>query len=151
MRNVSKRMRNFAIAGLVGAALACGAGEPGPAAAAGPAWESSLDGALRRARAENKPVMIFFYTDRCGWCRKMDASTFADARVRETLTRFVPVRLNAETSGRAEAARFGVRSFPDIAFLDSSGKQVARLPGYMPPPAFLEELGDVLKAVASRP
>lgn len=137
----------------LGLALAAGAcREPAATrvAAAGVAWERSLDDALRRATAENKLVMVFFYTDWCGWCRRMDESTFADSKVQEALGRLVVVRLNAEKNGRAEAARFRVNSYPNIAFLDASGAQVARLPGFMPAPAFLEELRDVLAAAASR-
>lgn len=134
-------------------ALAAGACKEPPAtavAAAGVAWERSLDDALRRAAAEHKLVMVFFYTDWCGWCRRMDESTFADGKVQEALGRLVAVRLNAEKGGRAEAARLRVRSYPYIAFLDASGTQVARLPGFMPAPAFLEEIRDVLAAAASR-
>ncbi len=135
---------------LVLAALACGSPGPSGAAASAPAWETSLDRGLQRATAENKLVMVFFYTDWCGWCRRMDESTFADGKVQEAMTRLVAVRLNAEQNGRAEAARFRVNSYPNIAFLDASGRQVARIPGFMPAPAFLEELGEVLTAATAR-
>jgi thiol:disulfide interchange protein len=131
------------------AALAC-ASPDSSRAASGVQWEKSFEAALQRAGKEKKLVMVFFYTDWCGWCRRMDQNTFADARVQAELSRLVPVRLNAEGNGRAEAARFRVNSFPVIAFLDATGRQVARIPGFLPPPAFLEELGDVLKESASK-
>lgn len=131
------------------AALACASPESSPAAS-GVQWEKSLEAALQRAGKEKKLVMVFFYTDWCGWCRRMDQSTFADAGVQAQLARLVPVRLNAEGNGRAEAARFRVNSFPVIAFLDATGRQVARIPGFLPAPAFLEELGDVLKESAPK-
>ncbi len=145
-----KGTRIFLAACTVLAALACGSPSPSGAASSAPAWEGSLDRGLQRAAAEKKLVMVFFYTDWCGWCRRMDESTFADAQVQEALARLVVVRLNAEKNGRAEAARFRVNSYPNIAFLDASGRQVARIPGFMPAPAFLEELRDVLNAAASR-
>lgn len=134
---------------LVIVALACASPESSPAAS-GVQWEKSFEAALQRAGKEKKLVMVFFYTDWCGWCRRMDQSTFADARVQAQLARLVPVRLNAEGNGRAEAARFRVNSFPVIAFLDATGRQVARIPGFLPAPAFLEELGDVLKESAPK-
>lgn len=137
--------------------LVTGCGSPSPsqatssrAASPGPAWESSLEAGLRRAKGEEKLVMVFFYTEWCGWCRRMDQSTFADDRVRQALSRVVAVRLDAEKNGRAEAARFRVNSFPVTAFLDSTGAQVARIPGFLPAPAFLEELQDVLAAAAAK-
>lgn len=149
MGHMRIEVRILLAAGLVLATLACGSPESIGAAASAPAWEDSLDQGLRRATAENKLVMVFFYTDWCGWCRKMDDSTFADGRVQEAMTRLVPVRLNAERNGRAEAARFRVNSYPNIAFLDASGRQVGRIPGFMPATAFLEELGDVLAAAST--
>lgn len=130
-------------------ALACGSPQTS-GADGGVMWEKSFEAALRRAGKENKLVMVFFYTDWCGWCRRMDQTTFADSRVQGELTRLIPLRLNAEGNGRAEAARFRVNSFPVIAFLDASGNQVARIPGFLPPPAFLEELGDILKESTKR-
>jgi thiol:disulfide interchange protein len=145
-----KASKVFLAASAVLAALACGSPGPSGAASSAPAWESSLEGALRRAAAEKKLVMVFFYTDWCGWCRRMDERTFADGQVQAALTGVVPVRLNAEKDGRAEAARLRVNSYPNIAFLDASGRQVARIPGFLPAPAFLEELRDVLNAAAGR-
>ncbi len=141
--------RALVAATVVIASLACASPESSPAAT-GVQWEKSLEAALQRAGKEKKLVMVFFYTDWCGWCRRMDQNTFADARVQAELTRLVPVRLNAEGNGRAEAARFRVNSFPVIAFLDATGRQVARIPGFLPAPAFLEELGDVLKEAAGK-
>jgi thiol-disulfide isomerase/thioredoxin len=46
-----------------------------------------------------KPMFIDVYTDWCGWCKKMDASTFKDASIAQYLnSNFYAVKLNAETS-----------------------------------------------------
>lgn len=48
---------------------------------------------------QKKPKKIFIdiYTDWCGWCIKMDSSTFKDSIIRDYLARnFYPVKLNAE-------------------------------------------------------
>lgn len=45
-----------------------------------------------------KPFFIDLYTDWCGWCKKMDASTFQDPIIANYLnTFFYPVKFNAES------------------------------------------------------
>jgi thiol:disulfide interchange protein len=108
-------------------------------------WEDDLAQAISRAEREKKLVMIDFYTDWCGWCRKMDQTTFADSTVQNALKRVVPIKLNAEKAGRESASRFNVDGYPTILFLDAKGGEVGRIPGYMPPGPFLQELDDILK------
>jgi thiol:disulfide interchange protein len=112
--------------------------------AGGVAWERDLGAALSRASGEKKLVMVDFYTDWCTWCRRLDQTTYADADVQTALRRLVPVKLNAETDGRLAAQRYRVRSFPTIVFLDGAGTEVGRIPGYLPPRAFLAELQDIM-------
>lgn len=131
---------------LAGAALGCGrtGGSSATAATSAIAWEKDLAGALVRAESENKLVMVDFYTDWCRWCQVMDDKTFSDGAVQTELKRMVVVKLDAERDGRDAARRYRVEGFPTILFLDGSGREVGRIPGYMPPEPFLEELGDIL-------
>jgi len=110
--------------------------------------EGNLPVALSRAGSENKLVMVDFYTDWCGWCKKLDSTTLADPDVQRALSGFVVVKLNAEKGGLSDAKRFGVDAFPTIVFLDATGAEVGRIPGYMDPKPFLDELNDVLKRKA---
>src|SRR5512136_66685 len=121
-----------------------GGGEPTGGAAA-PPWERDLPTALTRAGNENKLVMVDFYTDWCQWCKRLDQKTLSDARVQEALQSVVTVRLNAEKDGREAAARFSIEGFPTLVFLNANGAEVGRIPGYMDPSPFLEELQDILK------
>ena len=108
-------------------------------------WERDLPTALSRASSENKLVMVDFYTDWCQWCKRLDQNTLADANVQRELGRVVSVRLNAEKAGREAAARFNVEGFPTLIFLDGSGAEVGRIPGYLEPGPFLEELRGILQ------
>ncbi len=108
------------------------------------AWEKDLAVALSRAGSERKVVMIDFYTDWCGWCKKLDETTYADPAVQSTLKRLVTVKLDAERGGRADAEHYGVEGFPCVLFLNAQGIEVARIPGYLPPGEFLEEVKGIL-------
>jgi thiol:disulfide interchange protein len=129
------------------ALLGCGrsrGGATGASALAIP-WEKDLAGALARAGNERKLVMVDFYTDWCRWCQVMDEKTLADKAVQVELKRLVLVKLDAERDGRDAARRYRVEGFPTILFLDATGREVGRIPGYLPPQPFLEELGDILE------
>jgi len=121
-----------------------GAPRPSGGAAALP-WEPDLSTALARAGNENRLVMVDFYTDWCQWCKRLDQNTLSDTHVQEALQQLVTVRLNAEKDGREAAARFNVEGFPTLIFLDAKGAEVGRIPGYMEPGPFLEELQDILR------
>jgi thiol:disulfide interchange protein len=108
-------------------------------------WESSYEAALARAAKLKRPVMVDFYTDWCGWCRRLDDTTLADGRVRRALEHFVLVKLDAEKEGSSAADHFGVRAYPTIVFLDASGNEVGRIPGYLEADGFLQEVEAVLK------
>jgi len=128
--------------------VACGgAGDStkGSASASSLQWERDLGAALGRASSQDKIVMVDFYTDWCLWCKKLDQSTFADPEVRRALAAVVPVKLNAEKDGRREAEHFNIEDYPTIVFLDARGKEISRVPGFMPARPFLEELRDALR------
>ena len=140
------------LAAIGAASVGCGAREESAggasSAASGAAalpWESDLHKALAKAGGEKKLVMVDFYTDWCQWCRRMDQKTFSDAHVQRALGRVVSVKLNAEKDGRAAAARYSVEGYPTIVFLNASGGEVGRIPGYLEPGPFLEELESILK------
>jgi thioredoxin-related protein len=103
----------------------------------------------------NQPKKIFVdvYTDWCGWCKKMDATTFQDPKIIKQLNdHFYAVKLNAEGKedirfksriykfvpqgqrGYHElAAAFlqGKLSYPTTVYLDENLNLIQPIPGYM--------------------
>ena len=129
---------------LVGIVLALGAScakEKGEAAASGAAQSTGLRRSTPRwtARDKHLPVMIDFYTDWCGWCKRLDSDTYVDAQVVAAAGDFVSVKINADED-RATATRYGITGFPTILFVDSMGNEIHRIVGYRPPQAFLAEM-----------
>ena len=112
----------------------------------------NYDAGIAKAKKEGKPIVIDFYTDWCGWCKKMDKSTFQDDKVVDYLkNNFVTIRVNGESqsmvshkgeklSERLLTKAYGVRGFPTFWFLDSEGKQIGPAPGYKATDAFLNLL-----------
>jgi len=110
------------------------------------------DQGLQKARVEKKPILVDFYTDWCGWCKKMDKDTYANQEIIRLLNdKFIAVKINAESKNpldlqdkdgkkktEAQIAReFSVSAYPVTWFLRPTGEQIAPLPGYRGPSDFL--------------
>jgi len=113
-----------------------------------PSWVK-YDKGLALAAKENKPIIIDFYTNWCGWCKKMDKDTFANDSIAKYLVdKFITVKVNAESndmlvtaggsiSERDLARSFGVRGYPTYFFLKPSGEKIYNVASYFPPERFI--------------
>jgi len=109
-------------------------------------WEKDLASALERAGAEGKPILANFYADWCVWCKRLDSTTLRDAKVAALLRdRVVPLRLDVDGDGKQLSNEFRVDGLPTILVLDSAGREIGRIPGYMPPAGFLERVEGLLQ------
>jgi thioredoxin-related protein len=111
------------------------------------------------ANANNpKMILVDVYTDWCGWCKKMDKDTFTDPQVVAHLKKnFYAVKLNAEDTKRrfpfmgktfseAEmAVAMRVNSYPNCVVIEPGLQNLAQLPGYREPAAFLAGLNELIE------
>jgi uncharacterized protein YyaL (SSP411 family) len=60
-------------------------------------WHDFNDG-IATAKKTNRKILVDVYTNWCGWCKKMDASTYGNSEIAKYLSeRYVLVKLNAES------------------------------------------------------
>lgn len=125
---------------------------PAPAADGRLTW-SELEPALVEAKRANKPVLVDVYTDWCGWCKRMDKTTYGNPEVRDYVARsFVTAKVNAEDDKRRAsylgesrtyrqfADGFRISGYPTTVFLAPDGQLISMLPGYVKPGTFLTVL-----------
>jgi thioredoxin-related protein len=115
-----------------------------------------LDTGLTLAGADNKHVFVNFTTSWCGYCKKMNRTTFADPEVIQKMyDDFVAVKVDGDSRDTLEIdgykiternlarAEFGVRSYPTYWFLSPEGEKLGRIKGYQFKPQLMEYLAFV--------
>lgn len=105
-------------------------------------WESSLEAAKVRAKAEHKVIFVDLWTGWCGWCIKLQKETFPSEEAKAALAKVVAVSIKTqEVDGKPTAfasleKTYKVEGYPTLLVLDETGREIARQPGYLPPGPF---------------
>ena len=85
-----------------------------------------LDGALRAAARQGRPVMLDYYADWCVSCKEMEKFTFTDRKVQAALGDAVLLQADVtanDAEDRGLLERFGLHGPPAILFFDRGGRE----------------------------
>lgn len=113
------------------------------------AWVKDFDTATQQAAKSGKIIMVDFYTDWCGWCKRLDRDTYSSEKVIGLANKLVSVKVNAEKEGVELARKHAVRGFPTILFVSAAGKEIGRIGGYLPADPFADEMKQILAQAES--
>ncbi|MCE7935314.1 MAG: thioredoxin family protein [Chlorobi bacterium CHB2] len=114
-------------------------------------WTTASE-AFAQAKSSKKKIVLDVYTDWCGWCKRMDKSTYGDAGVAAYLgEKYVAAKMNPEKEGTVEyqgknytqaefAQALGISGYPATAFFDEDGELLTVIPGFVQPADFQKVL-----------
>ncbi len=111
------------------------------------------DEGVERAENEEKPILVNFTTSWCGYCKKMNRTTFKEPEVIKMLNgNFVSIKVDGDSREMLDIdgykiserdltiGEYRVRGYPSYWFLKPDGEKVGNLPGYQQADIFLEVL-----------
>ena len=107
----------------------------GQHADAGIAWrhasnDADVDAAFTQARADAKPVFVYWGAKWCPPCNQVKATLFNRQDFIERSRAFVPVYVDGDSPGAQKlGARFKVSGYPTMVLFNPQGAELTRLPG----------------------
>jgi thiol:disulfide interchange protein DsbD len=106
---------------------------------------AELESRIKQANANNQPIMLDFYADWCISCKEMEAYTFTDAKVKQTLAGFILLQADVTKQSDEDKAlltKFGLIGPPAILFFKGSlqDNQALRVIGYQDAETFNKTL-----------
>jgi len=102
-------------------------------------WKPYTQG-LNLAKAEKKPVFLYFHADWCKYCTKLKKTTFVDKDVFNYLNNnFISIKIDTEKE-KDLAMQWGIKGLPNLWFLKADNSKISNIPGYVGPDQFLNIL-----------
>ncbi len=111
------------------------------------------DKGLKLAAEKNRPILINFTTAWCGYCKKMNRSTFADKNVIDILNNgFIGIKVDGDSQRELDVngykvternltrGEYGVGGYPTYWFLKANAERIGKKAGYVETDPFLDLL-----------
>jgi len=110
-------------------------------------WHTWSDDVFKEAKSENRFVLLDLEAIWCHWCHVMDTTTYKDPQTIELLkSKYIVVKVDQDSRPDL-ATRYEDYGWPATIVFDSSGQEIVKRQGYIPP----QEMVSMLKAIIKDP
>lgn len=103
-------------------------------AGASSVWiENDIEAAQKKAKAENRLLLIDTYTSWCAQCKELDHKTWPDVQVTAWIKKnAIAVRVDCEKGRPNLQKALDIKSYPTIILRDAEGRELRRQFGFQP-------------------
>jgi thiol-disulfide isomerase/thioredoxin len=109
-------------------------------------WKTDVESALRSANQSGQMVLMKFTADWCGYCKKMERTTFAEPPVVELVSsNFVPVLVDADKHPDL-VKQLKVRGLPAMLIITPDMMIVERITGFQTSDKLMPKLVSVIES-----
>ena len=106
-------------------------------------FHTTIEPGIREAKNQSKPVFLYFRSETCYWCIVFEKEALSDKRVIDLLNKeFILISIDTFKQKNV-AQNLNVRTTPYMIFFDEDGKEISRIPGYIPKDEFLIKLKEI--------
>ena len=108
-------------------------------------WQPWADDIFKRAKAQDKLVILDLEAVWCHWCHVMEEKTYGNAKVAALLEKnFITIRVDQDAAPDI-SMRYGDWGWPATILFSPDGTELAKLSGYIPAPRMIALLNAFIK------
>jgi len=115
-----------------------------PSKKSSPDWQKFSEAAYETSLKNQERMIIDFYADWCIPCKELDAMTFSKPNVIDESKRFTAYKADLTKSGTEEVdklvTRFQIKGVPTVLIVDSQGREVVRITGFVNAEEFMGKI-----------
>lgn len=105
-------------------------------------WYENPDDAAATASAENKPILVYYWTTWCTYCDDYDEDHYRDPEVRDLMDDYVLLAINLDDPGPGEplANAHNANYPPQHVIMTPDGEPIEEIGGFVEQERFVEVL-----------
>ena len=104
---------------------------------------SDIDGAFSEAQNQNKSIAMIFDQKSCVYCDMLKDNVLSNSDIQKELNdKYIVVLVDVNKNPNI-ASKYKVFGTPIVIFLDSNGKEISKIDGYVESDEFLKTLREI--------